>query len=96
MPAQTKSGRVEGSSITNRNDQMKTRDRSPDQMGPTNRDTENAVQSRDRDRAKSQKMGDTGAHDTIKSDDRGNAKSRKMGETGNGSGMGMGTEHPDD
>ena len=75
---------------------MKARDRSPDQMGLKNRDTENAAQSGDRDRAKSQKMGETGAHDTIKSDDRGNAKSRKMGGTGKGSGMGMGTEHPDD
>ncbi len=88
VPDQTKHGRVEGSSITNRNDQAKAPDPIPDQQ--TGSGTE--------------KMNKMGGEDTIKNGDPARAKSQKMGETGSREsgrergrpGMGMSTEHPDD
>ena len=86
VPAQTKSGRVEGSSITDRNDQMKNYDRSSDREAGSQKMGQGGgrptAKNGDRDRAKSQKMGETGA--------------RGAGANRGQSGMGMSDERPKD
>jgi hypothetical protein len=86
VPAQTRSGRVEGSSITNRDDQMKNYDRSSDREARSQKMDQGGgrptTKNGDRDRARSQKMGKTGA--------------RGAGANRGQSGMGMSDERSND
>lgn len=87
VPAQTKPGRVEGSSITDRDDRARTPDRMPDQTGE---------ESRKMGKMGGQEPIGNGDHGSAKSQKMGGPSSRESGRDRGRPGMGMSNEHPDD